>query len=313
MCACSEGENYKLQTATYRAVQDARAALRFISANANAYGIDTAWLFVGGESAGSITALHTAFWNQAEADTFARWAKAEVGLLDTAGNSLPNNFSIKGVIDNCGAVSRDSVVLNNGNIAVVSFHDENDCVVPNMGGQVISCTCQSFYWARGSGAIHNLMNNAGLCNEMNLVPASLNHCSYPTWNLIRHASCFLKRLMCGQCAGGYTNNISAAAVCDSLQQLPSGIGVVKLNAAYPLYYFPNPTAGRITFDLSNMLQEAPLTISIYNATGKLVEEREGITQVAYTTGIGFNATGIYFLSVSSKSKIIATGKLFLQP
>ena len=309
VCVFCQGENYNLQTATYRAVQDARAALRFLSTNALTYGIDTAWLFVGGESAGSITALHTAFWDQQEANVFASWATGEVGLLDTAGNSLPNNYSIKGVIDNCGALNRDSVILNNGNIPVVSFHDENDCVVPAILGQVISCTCQAFYWVQGSSAIHSLMNNAGLCNEMNLVPLSINHCSYPSWNLVRHASCFLKRLMCGDCNSGFINNTGAPVSCDTLNQFISSIPSVKVNNESPLLYFPNPSSGQITFDLSNLLSRAPLEISITDAAGKIVEVKDGITQPAYVSQTRFNTTGVYFIALLSNHEIIAKGKL----
>src|SRR5204863_3802793 len=133
---------YNFQTATYCAAQDARAAMRFIHANAATYGIDTGFLCIGGESAGAITALHAAFWDQKEANSFASWAVGQVGTLDTTGNSLRDTFHIKGVINSSGAISKDSAILNNGSIPIVSFHDENDCIVPAGLGQVISCLCK---------------------------------------------------------------------------------------------------------------------------------------------------------------------------
>ncbi|HLP51385.1 MAG TPA: T9SS type A sorting domain-containing protein [Chitinophagales bacterium] len=308
VCAFCQGENYKLQTATYRAAQDARAALRYMAANAATYGIDTAWLFAGGESAGSITAMHATFWSQQEADVFAPWAVGEVGLLDTAGNQLPNNYTIKGVIDNCGAVSRDTIVLNNGNIPVISFHDENDCVVPTNTAQVISCTCSAFYWAAGSSTIHSSMQAAGLCHEMNLVPVSLNHCSYPSWNLVRRASCFLKRIMCNECTGG-NNTTVAATSCDTLQQLPLALPVVKMNNVQPLLYYPNPATGPVTLDVSNLLSAAPLTITLRDATGRVVEQTAGVAQPQYTLQTTLTATGIYFITVEGSTGVVATGKL----
>jgi poly(3-hydroxybutyrate) depolymerase len=308
VCVACQGENYKLQTATYRAAQDARAALRFISANASTYGIDTSWIFVGGESAGSITALHAAFWDQSEANAFASFAAAQVGLLDTAGNNLPNNFSIKAVIDNCGAVSRDSIVLNNGSIPVVSFHDENDCVVPTNAGQVISCVCQPFYWAWGSSSIHSIMDRASICNEMNLVPASLNHCSYPTWNLVKHASCFLKRVMCNDCQSSFTNNTSATVRCDTLSStfITSNI---KIDPSYSVRYFPNPSEGNITFDFTNLMQEGKLTLSITDMSGRVVENVGNIDGASYTLSSSLQPGGVYFYSVTSGSKVLARGKL----
>lgn len=313
VCVLCGGQNYNLKTATYRAVQDARAALRFVYANAQDYGIDTAWLFIGGESAGSITALHTAFWSQSEADTFASFAVGQVGLLDTSGNDLPNLFSIKGVIDNCGAVSRDSVVLNNGNIPVVSFHDENDCVVPTFTGQVISCACQPFYWVWGSSSIHYIMNNAGMCTEMNLVPLSINHCSYPTWNLVRHAACFLKRMMCNECSGGFTNNTGLQVMCDTLQKEPvTGITTLKVSAENPVSYFPNPTTGSLTFDLSNYSNYFPLKMVWYNTLGEEELKQLNINQVSCTLENVAVGTGIHVVVFYYKEKVIASTKVVVE-
>lgn len=312
VCVLCGGQNYNLMTATYRAVQDARAALRFVYAHADEYGIDTSWFFVGGESAGSITALHTAFWNQDEADTFASFAKNQVGLLDTSGNNLPNLFSIKGVIDNCGAVSRDSVVLNNGNIPVVSFHDENDCVVPNFSGQVISCACQPFYWAWGSSSIHHVMDNAGICTEMNLVPVSVNHCSYPTWNLVRHAACFIKRIMCNECSGGYTNNTAATTVCDTLQHTIVTATPIKLNNETDIAFYPNPSKGAITFDLSNYSSYFPLKLIWHNMHGQVVFEQDRISNVLYQPKVLNINSGVQVATFYSGEKKLGSVKIVVE-
>ncbi|MBP9796197.1 MAG: alpha/beta hydrolase, partial [Chitinophagales bacterium] len=47
------GDTIDLFRATYRAVQDVRAAFRFLKANADAYGIDTNYIILEGNSAGS--------------------------------------------------------------------------------------------------------------------------------------------------------------------------------------------------------------------------------------------------------------------
>ncbi len=312
VCVLCQGENYKLKTATYRAVQDARAAMRYVYARAENFGIDTAWLFIGGESAGSITALHTAFWSQADADSFASFASGQVGLLDTSGNELPSGYSIKGVIDNCGAVSRDSVVLNNGDISVISFHDENDCVVPTNAGQVISCVCQPFYWAWGSSSIHQIMSHAGQCTEMNLVPLSLNHCSYPTWNLVRHSACFLKRILCGQCNSTFSNNTSAPAYCDTLHSNIADLPNLKLGEEQPLLYYPNPSDGEVTFDLSNYTAAFPLSVKVRNASGEIIAVETGIQTARYRPAFHFPQLGIYLLSFSAADKLVTTAKLVVR-
>ena len=50
-----------IQQCEYESIQDAHAALRFLLAHADEYGIDTNNIFIGGTSAGSITALGAAF------------------------------------------------------------------------------------------------------------------------------------------------------------------------------------------------------------------------------------------------------------
>lgn len=310
VCLFCQGEQYKLKTATYRAAQDGRAAMRYLQAYADNFGIDTAWMFIGGESAGSITALHTAFWSQSEADSFASWAKNEVGLLDTAGNTLPGGYGIKAVIDNCGAVSRDSVILNNGSIPVISFHDEGDCVVPNNAGQVISCTCQSFYWSWGSNSIHNILKNANTCTEMNLVPLSINHCSYPAWNLVRHASCFMKRIMCNDCRTGFSNDIYKTAQCDTLSSPTSGI--IRFENESNFCVYPNPNNGVLHFDLSNIIHLSPLEVSISNTSGELVARGIRAHQADFSIAVKNLPAGIYFIAVSSRQQTIAIRKLILQ-
>ena len=312
VCILCQGENYKLQTATYRAAQDARAALRFMSTHAADYGIDTAWIFTGGESAGSITAMHATFWNQQEADVFAPWAAGEVGLLDTAGNNLPAGYTIKGIIDNCGAVSRDTIMLNNGNIPVISFHDENDCVVPTNTAQVISCTCQAFYWASGSSVIHSKMINAGLCHEMNLLPVSINHCSYPTWNLVKRASCFLKRILCNNCEPGLNTGIVTVA-CDTLQQTETAIPVIKAGTDYPVSVFPNPATGPLTLDLSNLSHLFPVRVTIADATGRLVAEENDVSQVRYSIDKLPAIAGTYFIGVSAAGGQVSKVKVTILP
>ncbi|MCS7072930.1 MAG: alpha/beta hydrolase, partial [Bacteroidia bacterium] len=51
------------RAAILRSVQDLKASIRFFKANAQFYGIDTSRIYVGGASAGGMTALTTALWD----------------------------------------------------------------------------------------------------------------------------------------------------------------------------------------------------------------------------------------------------------
>ena len=103
-CIICQSEAWRAKVATYRAVQDNRAAIRYLAYNASDLGIDTSYIFLQGESAGSIASLNSAFWDQSEADNWCSNCTSEVGLLDTTGNDLTVNYSIKGVVNHCGGV-----------------------------------------------------------------------------------------------------------------------------------------------------------------------------------------------------------------
>jgi len=230
-CGCPP---QNIRQAMYLAVQDARAAIRFILSQQE-WGIDQDWIFVGGESAGSITALATAAWSQIEAETFVTPTfTAQVGSLDASGNDLPNDYSIRACIDHCGAVVNLDHLANNSDLPIISFHDSQDCVVPFAAGNVISCPCGASYFAAyGSQSIFNYQNNQGRCVELNIVPQVLpNHCTYPKLNLVKAASCFLKRVMCGFCVNFQNSDIYASTYCSSLaiDPIPVVAGCTYANA-----------------------------------------------------------------------------------
>jgi poly(3-hydroxybutyrate) depolymerase len=204
-----------LQKAVYCAVQDARAALRFSVDHAADWGIDTDWIFVNGQSAGSITALHTAFWSQQEADAqVSEGFSSEVGLLDASGNNSTSTYSIKGLVNQCGAMANRADMDDQPNIPVISFHDSNDCVVNYNYGPLIACFCSGFLYYYGSNSIHGYRLENGMCSELHTAPQVLpNHCTYPQLNLVKLASCFLKRTMCGYCFNFADDDINAAPIC----------------------------------------------------------------------------------------------------
>ncbi|MCC6601053.1 MAG: carboxylesterase family protein, partial [Crocinitomicaceae bacterium] len=206
--------------AVYSAVQDHRAALRYLVDHQVEYGIDTNWIYAGGESAGSITSLASAFWDQQEADAFVPSASALLGGLNESGNNLTATYSIKGIVNNCGAVFNINDIDTSEDIPVISFHDQNDCVVPYANGSVLNCfNCTSFPAASGSSAIYNKQSSLDICTELNTVQLSLGHCTWPALYVVKRASCFIKRIQCGVCTNSTNFNIYASSPC-------AGLGVV---------------------------------------------------------------------------------------
>lgn len=307
VCVFCQGNNFDLQTATYIAAQDGRAALRYVNAHCATWNADPNWLFIGGESAGSITAYHSTFWDQTEANAFCPWAVAAVGTLDTAGNSLPNTWIVRGLIDNCGAIANDSSLMNNGVIPVISFHDQLDCVVPYAGGQVISCLCQPFYYAKGSQVVNTRLTSMGVCTELNTVANSVNHCSYPKQSIVKRSSCFLKRIMCNSCVSATNTNIWAVDSCDNVMM---GIAVFNVNP-FTITALPNPATEWCAFRFSEPSHNSG-EIRIYDAYGRVIATQPFLpltTEVrvntdAFAEGIYYAETEIAGQKVNSQFSVI---------
>ena len=120
-----------IERAGYRAIQDAHAALRYLVANQDKYGIDTSFIFVGGSSAGAITALSLAFMTNENrpSTSFGTTAGDDLGDIETSGNNLKTRFSIKGVVDMWGALP-DTSMMRGHNVPILAFHGDKDDIVP---------------------------------------------------------------------------------------------------------------------------------------------------------------------------------------
>lgn len=129
----------EIERAGYVALQDAHAALRFLCAHAKEYGIDRNRIFLAGSSAGAITALNLAFMNEEDRPTSTLGRKAflknvtDLGGIDSSGNNLKADFKIIALANMWGAVS-DLDLLENNKTSIVSFHGEDDKVVPYAEG-----------------------------------------------------------------------------------------------------------------------------------------------------------------------------------
>jgi len=137
--ACT-GDTASKRLAVYRAIQDANAALRFLVSKATDYAIDTNWIFIGGGSAGSGTALTTTYIPDAVAQQLCVAERAQLGPLNTSGNNFTNSFSIKGIANLWGALPDSNLITTSTARPMISFHGTADGVVPYDFGYANSCS-----------------------------------------------------------------------------------------------------------------------------------------------------------------------------
>ena len=118
----------------YMALQDAHAAMRFLVEHAKQYNIDTNLIFVGGASAGSITALNLAFMREKDRPraVYER-RRRDLGPIDGSGNNIRVHFHIKAVANMWGALTNLNM-LKNSQTDIISFHGDADQVVPYDNG-----------------------------------------------------------------------------------------------------------------------------------------------------------------------------------
>lgn len=154
------GSQKQFNRAVYRAVQDSKAAIRFLRVNASQYHIDTSLIFCGGYSAGAVTTVHSAYMNQTEA--VSKIDTTGLGLLDE-GENLTQSSSFKAAINYCGAIG-DTNWLQTGDIPIISFHGTADTVVPYTMGNAFKLPLFPFIF--GSGTINRIHKPLGVKDSL---------------------------------------------------------------------------------------------------------------------------------------------------
>ncbi|GAB3920713.1 alpha/beta hydrolase [Mucilaginibacter myungsuensis] len=141
MSGCNGVDVASLTKATYRAVQDAHAAMRYLADNAKQYHIDKNWMFIGGGSAGGVMALDVAYLNQQTADKQLADIAKTLGDLDKASNKSTAKFKIKGICNLWGALTDSTLINKQTAVPTIFFHGTADKTVPyDKGYYIPDCT-----------------------------------------------------------------------------------------------------------------------------------------------------------------------------
>lgn len=144
--------------ALLRGVQDTKAAVRFFRSKAAQYRIDTSQIYLEGSSAGSMIAVHYAYWDQGEIPPDVNQAK----WGDIEGTSGNPGFSsaIKGIVDYCGAIL-DPTWIDADEVPVANFHGLLDTIVLPDSGVSTDFTIKMY----GGVAISRTATQLGIYNQ----------------------------------------------------------------------------------------------------------------------------------------------------
>ncbi|MDL2309392.1 carboxylesterase family protein [Bacteroidales bacterium OttesenSCG-928-B11] len=158
-----------VERSIYRGVQDARAALRYLTHHSNQLNIDPDQIYLGGSSAGGIIALTAAYMDEDEKYDVVYDRKEPLGNLDASGNILSDPFKISGVAALWGAVT-DLSIIDNPGIPTLLFHGTKDDIVPHQEGLPFKTGMGDFWHSRlssnwrlyGSEMIYNHMRERNM-------------------------------------------------------------------------------------------------------------------------------------------------------
>lgn len=144
---------YAIVRSAYRAIQDTRAAIRFLLKNKDELKIDPNRIYLAGCSAGAITALHTAFMKDFERPNSTKGKlkikllgenlylnnfDKDLGSVDSVwdySNNYSEPFSINAVCNMWGAIFDPEMLSNSPTTRILSIHSRYDPVVPYAQGR----------------------------------------------------------------------------------------------------------------------------------------------------------------------------------
>lgn len=126
-----------------RAVQDAKAAIRYLKSKADELGIDSNLVFIGGTSAGGVTALTLGYSQYDELKDSVKMAVNNLGGWEGTTNALTNTSKVKGIFNFSGAIL-DTSHIGSNDLPVYLNHANKDAVVPFRSGYPLNGQSKTF-------------------------------------------------------------------------------------------------------------------------------------------------------------------------
>lgn len=286
-------DNLEFDRADYRAMQDAKCAVRYFKANASLYGIDTNYIFMGGTSAGAWTSLMVAYLNKASEKLPAAYQQSmvanmytrpDLGSIDGNGGWSTCSSKVRGIISCWGALPDTALIDGPNDVPAIMFHEYGDPVVNYYYGAPFQGQYPNFnsYW--GSYYNNMQMNNMGVDHEFYSFNGS-QHSLYPYRGAVTiDVSNFLDSIICSSLTTGIHEELQNSSIFS---------------------VYPNPGNGVFNIELKN---SGSAEIKIYDMLGKEISAwRTG--EEKFSFDLSNYSKGIYLMKVicgeqSESKKII---------
>lgn len=300
--------------AVLRAVHDLKAAVRFFykdrADEVNQYKIDTNNIFIGGTSAGAITALHYEFLDRTcEINDYINQATLDqVGGMEGISGNPCYSTDVKAVINLCGALARYSW-LEAGNVPFCSMHGTEDGTVSYSRGMVNPGV--PLMYLDGSRMLYEQANTVVVDNPFYtfygadhdpFLGTSAQAIAYmdTTINFVRDF--LIDQLGCSDSPLQAENTPFGSAdlytVTPCSENVPfedcTSLGISSNNDSQNVSVYPNPVEDEITLEFNT---DGEKTIKIIHLNGSVLKSYKTNSSL---TGLDVTwmESGVYFVNIS---------------
>lgn len=311
--------------AVLRAVQDMKASIRFFykdKLTSNTYKIDTNNIFIGGSSAGAITALHTAYLDKScEINSYVNPTDlTNLGGMEGYSGNQCYSSKIKGVINLCGALGKYGWIQA-GDVPFCSMHGTIDATVRYNRGYA-SPFGINLIILDGSRMLKEQANAVGVSNSF-YTWYGKDHVPYASSStymdttikfvrdfLVANLGCtdapFIAPNTPAQTATLYAYTTCTTNVTMACSQV--GIKELTHNSVISEVY-PNPSENDMTivFENSNTTHK----IELLDVTGKTISS-ETTDETSIKIKKNNLSAGLYFLKVTNKNGQSTTQKVIFK-
>ncbi len=282
----------QMKRVVIRTLSDMKAAIRYMRQDAdtdNLYRIDPNRVFVGGISAGSITAFHTAVMDDSDdlPQDILDILEANGGLEGNTSDNYEYSSDVQGLINFSGGLN-DASWIDENDPPFVSIHDDMDDVVPYAEGFAMVFGFPIIYM-EGSRTCQEVGDSVGVVNRLKTIENSDVHVSYlfDPMELVENID--------------FTAAFIADIACADTPTATKDISNLELITAYP-----NPTSGLLSISETN---NDNIKIDLIDIYGRKISS----TSAMGSLDMSNYANGIYFLKLTDlKSENTRTVKVVLE-
>lgn len=277
------------ERAVYRGVQDTKAAIRFLKENYATYGIDTTRIFAMGSSAGSISAIHAAYFDEDERTNIpSTFTTPDLGCISCSGNAFTHNDKPIAIANLWGAIV-DTTYMEVGDVPMISFHGTNDFVVsPDSASPFNS---PFFPALSGANYITPRLQNLGITTEYH----KFYNQGHEPWGVLSETP-YYDSIM----------DLTTLFFYNYLQNNPSNT-IGQLNVIQNVVIYPNPATTVLNIDLK-VVTKSQTYLQVVNSIGQVTYSSNLLlpksdNQIKIST-TNWNA-GLYFLNLKSDNQQVS--------